>query len=87
MGPEQFTHLQLDQIEQFRVTRIRLVERDHDVFDTDLPRQQHMLGRLRHHTVLCRNDQDRPVELGRAGDHVLHEVGMPRHVDMRVMPL
>ena len=33
------------------------------------------------------DDQDRPVHLGRAGDHVLDVVGMARAVDMGVVPL
>ena len=49
--------------------------------------QQNVLPRLRHRTVRRRNHQNRPVHLRRPGDHVLHIIGMPRAVDMRIMPL
>ncbi len=45
-----------------------------------------MLARLRHRAVGRRNHQDRAVHLRRAGDHVLHIVGMPGAVDMRIVP-
>jgi len=35
-----------------------LVERDHDVRETDLPREQHVLTRLRHHAVERADDED-----------------------------
>src|ERR1700730_16907716 len=46
-----------------------------------------MLARLRHRTVGGRDHQDRAVHLRRPRDHVLHVVGMPRAVDMGVVPL
>ncbi len=45
-----------------------------------------MLPGLRHRAVLSRNDQDRAVDLRRAGDHVLDVVSVTGHVDVRVMP-
>jgi hypothetical protein len=46
-----------------------------------------MLARLRHRPVRRRNNQNRPVHLRRAGDHVLHVIGMTRAVDVRVVPV
>ena len=52
-----------------------------------LPRQQDVLPRLRHRPVRRRHHQDRPVHLRRPRDHVLHVVGVPRTVHVRVVPL
>ena len=52
-----------------------------------LARQKDVLARLRHRPVGGRADQDRPVHLRRARDHVLHVVGVPGAVDMRVVPV
>ena len=52
-----------------------------------LPRQQHMLVRLRHRPVRRRHHQDRPVHLRRTRDHVLDVVPVPGHVHVRIVPL
>ena len=44
-----------------------------------------MLARLRHGPVLRGDHEDRGVDLGRAGDHVLHVVGVAGHVDVGVV--
>ena len=44
-----------------------------------------MLAGLRHRAVGGGDDQDRAVHLRRAGDHVLHVVGVAGAVDMRVV--
>ena len=49
--------------------------------------KQDVLARLRHRAVGRRHHQDRAVHLGRAGDHVLHVVGVARAVDMGVVAL
>ena len=81
-------HLHLHQLHQLRVVhRIALVQEHHDVGNAHLPRQQDVLARLRHRTVNRRHHQDRAVHLRRTRDHVLHVVGMPRAVHVRVVPL
>src|SRR3989449_899535 len=57
------------------------------LFRSHLPRQQNVLPRLRHRPVDGRDDQDRPVHLRRPRDHVLHVVGVPRAVHVRVVPV
>jgi hypothetical protein len=52
----------------------------------DLPREQDVLTRLGHRAFGGGDDQDRAVHLGRAGDHVLHIVGVTRTVDVSVVP-
>ena len=49
--------------------------------------KQDVLAGLRHRAVGGRDDQDRAVHLGGAGDHVLDEVGVARAVDVGVVPL
>src|SRR5690606_18556930 len=83
---EQLPDLQLDEVGELPVARVGLVEGDDDVVDAHLTGQQHVFGGLRHDPVEGGDHEDRPVELGGAGDHVLHVVGVAGHVDVRVVP-
>ena len=47
--------------------------------------EQNVLAGLRHRAVGGRDHQDRAVHLRRAGDHVLHIIGVAGAVDMGVM--
>ncbi len=83
---EQLAHFHLDQLEQLGVVdHVALVQEHDDVRHADLARQQDVLARLRHRAVSGRAHQDRAVHLRRAGDHVLHIVGVPGAVDVRVV--
>ena len=44
-----------------------------------------MLAGLRHRAVRCVHNQNRAIHLRRAGDHVLHIVGVARAVHMRIV--
>jgi hypothetical protein len=57
----------------------------HQRRNADLARQQDVLARLRHRAVGRVHHQDRAVHLRRAGDHVLHVVGVAGAVDVRVV--
>ena len=48
-------------------------------------REEDVLAGLGHRAVRGRDDQDRAVHLGRAGDHVLDVVGVTGAVDVRVV--
>ena len=63
---EQFADLQLDEVGELLVARVGLVQGDDDVVDAHLPGEQHVFGGLRHDPVERGDDEDRPVELGRA---------------------
>src|SRR5215217_4925820 len=85
---EQLAHLELDEVEELRIVdHVALVERHDDVRHADLTSEQHVLACLRHRAVRGRHDEDRAVDLGGAGDHVLDVVGVTRHVDVRVVPV
>src|SRR5215472_14707352 len=85
---EQLADLELDQLEDLLVVHhVALVQRDDDVGDADLARQQHVLAGLRHRAVGGRDHQDGAVHLCRTGDHVLDVVRVTRAVDVRVVPL
>jgi hypothetical protein len=78
--------LQLHQLDQlFVVHHVALVQKHHDARNTHLAGQQNVLTRLGHRTVIGTHHQDRPVHLGRAGDHVLDIVRMARAVHMRIV--
>ena len=83
---EQLADLDLDQLEELLVVdHVGLVEEHDDVGDADLAGEQDVLAGLRHRAVGRGDDEDRAVHLRRAGDHVLHVVGVPRAVDVRVV--
>ena len=85
---QQLADLELDQLEQLLVVdHVDLVQIDHDRRHAHLPRQQDVLPGLRHRPVGGRDHQDRPVHLRGTGDHVLDVVGVPRAVDVRVVPV
>ena len=85
---EQLAHFHFDELEQFGVVdHVALVHEHDDVGHADLARQQDVFAGLRHGAVSSRDDQDRAVHLGRAGDHVLDVVGVPGAVDVGVVPI
>src|SRR6266568_3307325 len=85
---QQLPHLQLHQVHQLRVVhQVALVQKHHDRRHIHLPRQQNVLPRLRHRPVHRRHHQNRPVHLRRPRDHVLHVVGVPRAVHVRIVAL
>ena len=85
---EQLADLHLDEVEHLGIVdRVALVHEHDDRRNADLAREQDVLVRLRHRAVGRRDDEDRPVHLRRARDHVLHVVGVARAVDVRVVAL
>jgi hypothetical protein len=64
-----------------------LVQEHDDVRHAHLAGQQDVLARLRHRAVSGRHHQDRAVHLRRTRDHVLHVVGVPGAVHVRVVAL
>src|SRR5438132_1116011 len=85
---QQLPHLQLHQVQQLRVVHhVHLVHEHHQVRHVHLPRQQHVLPRLRHRPVIGRHHQNRPIHLRRPRDHVLDVVRVTRTIDVRVVPL
>ena len=85
---EQLAHFELDQLEQLGIVdHVDFVHVHNDVGHPDLARQQDVLARLRHRPIGRTDDQNGPVHLRRTGDHVLHIVGMPRAVNVGVVPV
>ncbi len=85
---EQLAHFELDQVEQLVVVdEVALVQEHHDRRHVHLAGEQDVLARLRHRAVDRRHHEDRAVHLRRTRDHVLHVVGVPRAVDVRVVTI
>src|ERR1700682_830288 len=85
---EQFADLELNELKDLGIVdRIDLVEGNDDPWHADLARQQDVLAGLGHRAIGGRDDQDRAVHLGGAGDHVLDVVRVARAVDVRVVAL
>src|SRR5262249_41668212 len=85
---QQLPQFHLDQLEQLRVVHgVDLVQEDDDPGDADLAGQEDVLAGLGYRAVVGGDDQDGAVHLGGAGDHVLDVVGVPRAVDVGVVPV
>ena len=85
---QQFANLELDQFEQFGIVHhVHLVHVDDERRHADLAGEQDVLAGLRHRAVGGGHHQDGAVHLRRAGDHVLHVVGVAGAIDMRVVAL
>ena len=85
---QQLPNLQLHQLDQLLVLHhVHLVQKNHDVRYTHLTGQKNVLPGLRHRAIISADHQNRPVHLGRPGNHVLDIVCMPRTVHMGIMPV
>ena len=87
VGGQELAHLELDQLEELRVVDlVDLVQKHHHRRHADLLGQEDVLAGLRHRAVGGGDHQDRAVHLRRAGDHVLHVVGVAGAVDVGIVP-
>jgi len=83
---QQIAGLELDEIDQHGIVGgVDLIQEDDEARDADLAREQDMLARLRHWSVESRDERDGAIHLRRAGDHVLHIIGVTGAIDMRVV--
>ena len=85
---EQLADLHLDEVEELLVVdEVDLVEEHHDLRHANLAGEEDVLAGLRHRAVGGGDHENGAVHLGRTRDHVLHEVGVPGAVDVRVVAL
>ena len=85
---EQLADFHLDEFEQFGIVdQIDLVQIHHQRGHADLAGEQDVLAGLRHRAVGGGDDENRAVHLRRAGDHVLHIIGVAGAVDVGVVAL
>ena len=85
---QELAHLELDELEKLRVVdHVDLVHEHDERRHADLAGEQDVLAGLRHGAVGGGDDEDRAVHLRRAGDHVLHVVGVAGAVDVGVVAL
>ncbi len=83
---EQLPDFQLHQLQQLRIIHhVHFVHEHHDVRHPHLTCQQNVFAGLRHRSIGRTHHQNRPIHLGRTGDHVLDIVGMPWAVHVGVV--
>ena len=63
------------------VDAVGLGQRDRAACDAEQVEDAEVLARLRHHAVVGGDHQQREVDAGRAGEHVLDEALVAGHVD------
>ncbi len=74
---KKLTKLKLHKLDKLGVIHhVNLVQEDDDVGNTDLTGKEDVLTGLGHRAVVCADNEDRAIHLGRAGDHVLDVVGV-----------
>ncbi len=85
---EEVADLFFDELDElFVVDHVALVQGDEDLRDANLTGEQHVLAGLGHRAVGGGHNEDGAIHLGSTGDHVLHEVGVARAVDVSVVTL
>ena len=85
---EEVTDLFLNELDELVVVdHIALVQSDEDLRDAHLTSEQHVLAGLSHRAVGGGHNEDGAIHLSGTGDHVLHEVGVARAVDVSVVTL
>ena len=83
---QQLANFELNQLEQLRIVdHVDLVQIDNQRRNADLTGEQDVLAGLRHRAVGGGHNENRAVHLRRAGDHVLHIVGVAGAVDVGVV--
>ena len=83
---KQLADFHFHQLQDFRIIdKVNLVHEYHDLRNANLLSEQDMLFRLRHRAVGSGYYEDSAIHLGRAGDHVLHIIGVTRAVNVRIV--
>ncbi|WEF52431.1 hypothetical protein AFIC_000917 [[Pseudomonas] carboxydohydrogena] len=78
---QQIRDLDLNLGEALGVHHIRLCNRDRAGVDAEQIDDRQMFDGLRHDAVIGGNHQQREIDSGRTGEHVVNEAFVPRHVD------
>jgi len=78
---DRLAHVLGRQLDHRGVDRVDLRQRDQTALQSEQRHDRQVLARLRHDAVVGRDHQDDDVDARRAGDHVLDELLVPRHVD------
>ena len=78
--PHQFADLQRHDLARRLVHQVGLGQRDDAVPDAEELEDFEVLAGLRHDRVVGRDDEQRQVDAGRPGEHVLDEPLVPGHV-------
>ena len=85
---EEVADLFFDELDElFIVDHVALVQGDEDLRNANLTGEQHVLASLGHRAVGGGHNEDSAIHLGSTGNHVLHEVGVARAVDVSVVTL
>ena len=69
-----------NEIEPIVVHEIALREGNDSAANPEQPEDREVLARLRHHPFVSRDDEEREVDPGRAGQHGAHERFVSRHI-------
>ena len=72
---------ELDHLARRLIDQVALGERDDAMAQPKQAQDLEMFTRLRHHRIICGHDEHSQVDTRGAGEHVLDETLVARHVD------
>ena len=84
---QEFANIHLDELDEFGISEVHLVEEDHDLRDVHLVGEQHVLTSLGERAVVRSHHENRTINLRSTGNHVLDVVGVARHINVGVVAL
>ena len=80
--PFQFTFdVILYQLQPFFIHKVALIQNNNALFYSQDPQDVHMFSRLRHNSLICRDDKHHKIHAHNTCNHVINEFFMPRHIN------
>ena len=84
---QKFTDIHFNELNEFWVSKIHLVEEDDDFWYVHLVSEKYVLTSLWKWTIVSSNYEDSTIDLSSTGNHVLDVVGVAWHIYVSVVTL
>ena len=84
---QKFTDIHFNELNEFWVSKIHLVEEDDDFWYVHLVSEKYVLTGLWKWTIVSSNYEDSTIDLSSTGNHVLDVVGVAWHIYVSVVTL
>ena len=84
---KKFTDIHLNELNEFWISKVHLVEEDDDFWNVHLVSKKNVLTSLWKWTIVSSNYEDSTINLSSTGNHVLDVVGVAWHINVSVVTL